>query len=96
MYSNLARGTSPATPPVAGTAPARTRVLVVEDERDIADLVKHTLERAEGISVDIVTSGEAALERAAAEAPDLVILDVNLPVLSGFEVCRALRSRPGT
>jgi len=96
MYSNLARGTSPATPPVAGTAPARTRVLVVEDERDIADLVKHTLERAEGISVDIVTSGEAALERAAAEAPDLVILDVNLPVLSGFEVCRALRSRPDT
>jgi len=96
MYSNLARGTSPATPPVAGTAPARTRVLVVEDERDIADLVKHTLERAEGVSVDIVTSGEAALERAAAEAPDLVILDVNLPVLSGFEVCRALRSRPDT
>jgi DNA-binding response OmpR family regulator len=96
MYSNLARATSPATPSVAGTAPARTRVLVVEDERDIADLVKHTLERGEGVSVDIVMTGEAALERAAAEAPDLVILDVNLPVLSGFDVCRALRSRPGT
>jgi DNA-binding response OmpR family regulator len=81
---------------VAPAKSAATRVLVVEDERDIADLVKHTLERGEGSIVEVVTSGEAALERATAAPPDLVILDVNLPVLSGFDVCRALRDRTAT
>jgi DNA-binding response OmpR family regulator len=71
-------------------------VLVVEDEVDIAQLIKHALERGGGTTVAIAASGETALEAAAGDPPDLVILDVNLPVLSGFEVCRLLRSRPAT
>jgi DNA-binding response OmpR family regulator len=73
-----------------------TRVLVVEDEQDIARLIKHTLEKGGRIQADIVTTGDAALKAVADRAPDLVLLDLNLPVLSGLEVCRILRSRPDT
>jgi DNA-binding response OmpR family regulator len=71
-------------------------VLVVEDEHDIAGLIKHALEREDGTRVTTVASGDAALTAVSEQIPDLVILDVNLPVLSGFEVCRILRSRPAT
>lgn len=74
----------------------KTRVLVVEDERDIAELVKHTLERGGDLEVQIVSGGDAALKAAAEQPPDLIVLDLNLPVLSGLEVCRLLRSRPAT
>ena len=75
---------------------ARTRVLVVEDERDIAELVKHTLERGGDVEVEIVGSGDAALKAAADDPPKLIVLDLNLPVLNGVEVCRLLRSRAAT
>ncbi len=71
-------------------------VLVVEDEGDIAGLIKHALERAGDAQVEIVGSGDAAVRAATTQPPDLVILDLNLPVLSGSEVCRILRSRPET
>jgi len=73
---------------------AKTRVLVVEDEQDIAALIKHTLERGGGTEVEMVVSGDAALRSATEHLPDLVILDLNIPVLSGLEVCRILRARP--
>src|SRR6185436_19934093 len=69
------------------------RVLIVEDEHDIAGLIKHTLERGGEMEADIVHSGDAALRAVSAHPPDLVILDLNLPVLSGQEVCRILRSQ---
>jgi DNA-binding response OmpR family regulator len=69
------------------------RVLIVEDEHDIAGLIKHTLERGGEADAEIVGSGDAALKAVAARPPDLIILDLNLPVLSGTEVCRLLRSR---
>jgi DNA-binding response OmpR family regulator len=69
------------------------RVLIVEDEHDIAGLIKHTLERGGDAEAEIVGSGDAALKAVAARPPDLIILDLNLPVLSGTEVCRILRSR---
>jgi DNA-binding response OmpR family regulator len=72
------------------------RVLVVEDEQDIAELIKHALERNGDAQASIVNSGDAALRAVAEDAPDLVILDLNLPVLSGTEVCRILRGRPAT
>jgi two-component system, OmpR family, alkaline phosphatase synthesis response regulator PhoP len=78
---------SVATPP---------RVLVVEDEQDIAGLIKHTLERSGDASVEIVGRGDEALRSITGRAPDLVILDLNIPVLSGDEVCRILRQRAET
>ncbi len=89
-------GTSAAARPVPGSSPMTTQILVVEDEQDIAGLIKHTLEREPGIRVEMVNSGDAALKAVAESAPHLIILDLNLPVLSGFEVCRILRSRPAT
>ena len=74
----------------------RTRVLVVEDEADIAGLIKHTLERGGEVAAEVVTSGDEALKAAAEQPPDLIVLDLNLPVLGGLEVCRLLRARPST
>jgi DNA-binding response OmpR family regulator len=71
----------------------RNRVLIVEDEQDIAGLIKHTLERAGDTEASIVGSGDAALKSVSDQPPDLIILDLNLPVVSGVEVCRILRSR---
>ena len=71
----------------------RHRVLIVEDEQDIAGLIKRTLERSGDTEAHIVGSGDAALKAVAARAPDLIILDLNLPMVGGLEVCRILRSR---
>ncbi len=72
------------------------RVLVVEDEQDIAGLIKHTLERSGDASVEVVGRGDEALRSISGRQPDLVILDLNIPVISGEEVCRMLRQRPET
>src|SRR5713226_192498 len=72
---------------------ARHRVLIVEDEQDIAGLIKHTLERSGDAEAQVVGTGDAALKAVTERAPDLIILDLNLPVVSGLEVCRILRSR---
>jgi DNA-binding response OmpR family regulator len=74
----------------------QARVLVVEDESDIAGLIKHALERGGDAQVSIVETGDAAIRSIGDTPPDLVILDLNLPVLSGLEVCRILRSRAAT
>src|SRR3984893_1957442 len=72
---------------------AKHRVLIVEDEQDIAGLIKHMLERGGDAEAQIVSSGDAALQAVAQRPPDLIILDLNLPVVGGLEVCRILRSR---
>jgi DNA-binding response OmpR family regulator len=77
-------------------AAASARILVVEDEADVAQLIKHTLERGGDARVETVASGPAALTAVAASPPDLVILDLNLPGLDGREVCRILRARPAS
>jgi DNA-binding response OmpR family regulator len=74
----------------------QNRVLVVEDEQDIAMLIKHALERSGDAHVEIVPTGDEALRSASQSPPDLLILDLNLPVLSGTEVCRLLRAQPAT
>ena len=79
-----------------GHRSTRARVLVIEDERDIAELVKHALERGGTIEVEVAVSGDVALKAAADHPPDLILLDLNLPVLDGLEVCRLLRARPAT
>ena len=74
----------------------RTQVLVVDDEQDIAGLIKHSLEKGGDIDVDIVGTGDEALKAVTERTPDLIVLDLNLPVLSGLEVCRILRARAST
>ena len=70
--------------------------MVVEDEIDVANLVKHALERGGDANVEIEGSGAAALQSVSKTPPDLLILDLNLPGVDGTEVCRILRSRPGS
>jgi DNA-binding response OmpR family regulator len=75
---------------------APSRILVVEDEADVARLIKHTLERHDDLTVETVGSGSAALASVAATMPDLVVLDLNLPGVDGADVCRTLRARPAS
>jgi len=72
---------------------SKHRILIVEDEKDIAGLIKHTLERSADAEADVVWSGDAALKAMSERPPDLLILDLNLPVLNGMEICRIVRSR---
>jgi DNA-binding response OmpR family regulator len=74
--------------------PGKTRVLIVEDEPDIAGLMKHALERGGDLDVEIVNTGAAALKSVMEEPPGVVLLDLNLPFIDGLEVCRLLRGRP--
>lgn len=67
------------------------RILVVDDERPIAEILKFTLER-EGYEVDVAYDGLEAVEKARRQPPDLIILDIMLPRLDGFSVCREVRS----
>lgn len=66
-------------------------IIVVEDERSIADTVLHCIER-EGFSAEWHTLGLAALERIREGNGDLIVLDVGLPDVSGFELCKAIRA----
>ena len=75
--------------PAAGESVQR-RALVVDDEPHIAALLNDALV-AEGFDVTVAADGMAALRRARAQSPDVVILDIGLPGLDGFEVCKALR-----
>jgi DNA-binding response OmpR family regulator len=68
------------------------RVLVVEDQQTLADSVARVLRR-EGMAVDVAYDGGAALERATVVEYDVVVLDRDLPVLHGDDVCRALAGR---
>ena len=72
-------------------AQRQQRILVVEDDEPLANLLKRVLEGI-GHQVKMANSGAAAIREATATRPDLVILDVNLPDTSGFDVCRILRN----
>ncbi len=73
--------------------PGEPRVLIVDDDPDIRDVVSVMLE-AVGLRVVAVESGEDALERIAREPFDLLVLDWNLPRMTGLDLCRALRRDP--
>jgi len=71
------------------------KALVVDDDRVLADLTAFALRRA-GFDVIQAFDGEVALRRWEAEQPDLIILDVNLPRVDGFTVCRRIRAVAAT
>ena len=68
-----------------------TRVLVADDDADIRDLVQFKLTQS-GFDVAAVGDGQTALEAVLADPPDLLVLDLMMPRLTGIEVCQALRS----
>lgn len=76
-------------------ANARTKILVVEDEPDIRNLVGFNLAQ-ERFKVLEAEDGERALRIINQDKPDLILLDLMLPGLSGLELCRILRQRPET
>ena len=71
------------------------KVLVVEDDVDLLDLTTYALRR-EGYSVLPAADGAQALHRWESEHPDIILLDANLPMLNGFEVCRRIRHESDT
>ena len=71
-------------------AETKSKILVVEDEQTLVETLEYSLRR-QGYEVFTATDGRAALEVAAKQTPDLVVLDVMLPGIDGFEVCRILR-----
>jgi two-component system phosphate regulon response regulator PhoB len=70
-------------------------ILVVEDEAALVTMLRYNLEK-QGFRVEEASDGQEALTKIAEAKPDLVLLDWMLPVMSGIEVCRQVRRRPGT
>jgi len=71
------------------------KILVAEDERDIRELIGFTL-RFAGFEVVLAANGVEAVEKAPEEKPDLIMLDVRMPRMTGYEACRHLKDNPAT
>src|SRR5579884_2942842 len=81
--------TSTSATPTTGTP--RTRVLVIEDERGLTEVLGYNLQR-EGYETVVAHDGQEGLRKAQTLLPDLILLDLMLPVLGGLEVCRELKA----
>lgn len=77
---------------ITGKSMQQPQVWLVEDEQGIADTLIYTLQ-LEGFTVELFARGLPALEKSRQQRPDAVILDVGLPDISGFELCRQLLER---
>ena len=71
------------------------RVLLVEDHEEIWDFLSRRLSRR-GHEVTVATDGQAGVERARADRPEIILLDMNLPVLDGWSAARLLKAEPAT
>lgn len=71
------------------------KILIADDERDIRDLVAFAL-RFAGYEVLTTSNGEEAVRAVLEEAPDLILLDVRMPRMTGYEACRQIKAQPGT
>lgn len=74
----------------------KVKVLVVDDEKDIVDLIKYNLEKENEFIVSTANNGKQALELASSDKPDLILLDIMMPELNGFDVCKKLKSDNAT
>ncbi|TZE80869.1 response regulator YycF [Calorimonas adulescens] len=72
-----------------------SKILVVDDEKPIVDILKYNLEK-DGYKVLIAYDGEEAIRIATSEEPDLILLDIMLPKIDGFSVCKTLRQKLNT
>ncbi len=69
------------------------KIVIAEDERDIRDLIAFTL-RFAGHEVTAASNGEEAVQLAVQENPDLILLDVRMPRMTGYDACRAIKAKP--
>ena len=69
------------------------KILIAEDERDIRDLIAFTL-RFAGHEVVTASNGEEAVQMAPQANPDLILMDVRMPRMTGYEACRAIKANP--
>src|SRR6202022_3824980 len=72
------------------------RILIVEDEKDVVDLLTLNLRKAGSFVLSTAADGASGLAKARAEKPDFIILDLMLPKMPGLEVCKILKSEPAT
>jgi len=73
----------------------KTKILIIEDHKDIIEIVEYHLGK-EGYRVDSALTGEEGLNKIETDTPDLLLLDLMLPKMSGLEVCKALREKEAT
>jgi len=73
-----------------------TKILIAEDERDIRELVAFSLRGLSGFEVVQAVNGVDAVERATAELPDLILMDVRMPRMTGYEACKKLKLNDAT
>ncbi|HXF05890.1 MAG TPA: response regulator transcription factor, partial [Blastocatellia bacterium] len=71
-------------------------ILIIEDDAELAELLKYHLERSGDYRVDVALTGQAGLDALRERVPNLLILDINLPEMSGFELCRKIRTEATT
>jgi len=74
---------------------AKAKILIIEDDRDLADVLAYNMRQA-GYDAFVAYDGQDGVNQALLRTPDVVVLDIMLPVLDGHEVCRRLRSDPAT
>ena len=72
------------------------RILIIEDEQDVLDLLTLNLRKAGGFAISTATDGATGLRKARAELPALIILDLMLPKMPGLEICKILKTDPAT
>lgn len=72
---------------------SQAKILVVDDESDIVSTVQYRLKSC-GYEVTTATNGKEGLEKATSEKPDLILLDINMPIMDGHEMLERLRNRP--
>ena len=73
----------------------KSKILVVEDDRSLSEILIYNLDKA-GYEVSLAIDGRDGLSQAQLKLPDVILLDVMLPIIDGIEVCRRLRSKPET
>ena len=74
---------------------AKPRVLIVDDETDVVEFIGRTLQ-SEGFDVISAYDGIGALDLVDSEKPDVIVLDIMMPMMSGYEVCEQLKANPQT
>lgn len=79
--------------PYTGRVNDMAKILIADDEREIRDLVRFILE-FEGYQVMAACTGEEAIGLALQEKPDLILMDVRMPRMTGYEACRLIRAEP--